>query len=110
VRHAPLAEDLVERVPNRRPVGHVDLQGLGALRYRPVLDVEAHDARPALGEPGEICLPELAHAAGHDRDTALEIEQRVDHAETSSVAKGVASTSTRGPRRYLSCFQLRPSR
>ena len=38
------------------------------------------------------------------------IEQRVAHAETSTRANGAMSTSTRDPRRYLSCFQLRPSR
>ena len=51
----------------------------GGARPRRGLEVEDRDAHAALGEPGGERRPELAHAAGDDRDAALDVEERVRH-------------------------------
>ena len=90
LRHAPVGLDESERRLERPAVG--DVAGMradapvldrgrepGGARPRRGLEVEDRDAHAALGEPGGERRPELAHAAGDDRDAALEVEERVRH-------------------------------
>ena len=96
VRDAPLGDDLVECARDGRAVRDVDRVRADALGHGASCDVEARDAHPALGEAGEVDLPELAHPAGDDGDAALEIEERVGHAAaTVRFALQTASQSSR---------------
>ena len=77
VRDAPLGDDFVERVCDRRAIRDVDRECADAVGHGSRCDVEARDAHPSLGEPARGRPARADPPAGHDGDAALEIEERV---------------------------------